>query len=319
VTPEQLQALRHSLSPFTEDGEHPPLLAAFCRFYGVDFAARPGVDYRAGTIESGPFTLAVHRWLLEGASHNLFLVHGYFDHTGLFGRLVEYGLSRRCNVVIFDLPGHGLSSGAAAAIDDFADYSRAIADVLAAVSLPDLPRWTMAQSTGCAALVDFARAHPWPFDHTVLLAPLVRPVSWMSVRIAHALLHRFTDHVPRAFTDNSSDRAFLEFVQRDPLQSRKVSVRWVGALKRWLANLSPADLGVGPVLVVQGEEDRTVDWKYNLGFIDRLFPGCQVEYLPGAGHQLANESDSLRRRYYRVIDRFVGLDARSNPGGTSSG
>jgi lysophospholipase len=167
----------------------------------------------------------------------------------------------------------------------------------------------MAQSTGCAALVDFARAHPWPFRHAVLLAPLVRPVSWMKIRIAHRLLHRFADHVPREFSDNSSDRAFLEFVQRDPLQSRKVSVRWVGALKRWLADLVPSDLGVGPTLVIQGGDDRTVDWKYNLNFIDKLFPGSRVEYLPDAGHHLANESDELRRRYYRAIDQFVGLDS----------
>lgn len=311
MTPEQLQELRLTLPPFAEAEAPLPLLLEFCRFYGIDFGDRPGVDYRAGTIPSGPFSLAVHCWRQESAGRNLLLVHGYFDHSGLFGRLVEYGLSRRCNVVIFDLPGHGLSSGDAAAIDDFADYSRAIADVLAANPLPESPLWVLAQSTGCAALVDYAHAHPWPFSHAVLLAPLVRPVSWMKIRIAHKLLHRFADHVPREFSDNSSDRAFLEFVQRDPLQSRKISMRWVGALKRWLANLAPSELGAGPVLVIQGGEDRTVDWKYNLSFIDQLFPDCRVEYLPDAGHQLANESERLRLRYYRVIDQFVGFDVPS--------
>jgi lysophospholipase len=307
MTPEQLQELRLSLSPLHGPAAPAPLLADFLRFYRIDFAGRPGVTHRVGTVLSGPFSLAVHTWLQEGASHNLFLIHGYFDHTGLFGRLVEYGLSRGCNVVIFDLPGHGLSTGEAVVIDDFADYSRAIADVLQAVDLPALPLWVMAQSTGCAALVDFARRHAWPFHRGVLLAPLVRPVSWMKVSIAHRLLYRFADHVPREFSDNSSDRDFLEFVQRDPLQSRKVSVRWVGALKRWLADLLHTDLGVGPVLVIQGGLDQTVDWKYNLDIIDKLFPDSRVEYLPGAGHQLANESDSLRQRYYRVIDEYLGL------------
>jgi len=313
MTPEQLQELRAALSPLSKAEAPSALLREFNRFYGIDFSEREGVDYRAGTVSSGTFSLAVHTWLREGASHNLLLLHGYFDHSGLFGKLVDYGLSRNCNVVIFDLPGHGLSSGDSAEIDDFADYSRAIDDVLKGVLLPDLPLWVMAQSTGCAALVHFARSHGWPFSKAVLLAPLVRPVSWLKVRVAHKLLHRFTDHIPRTFNNNSSDLEFLEFIQRDPLQSRKVSVRWVGALKRWLSDLVPSDLGVGPVLVIQGGEDQTVDWKYNLGFIDKLFPGCRVEYLPGAGHQLANESEELRQRYYRVIDQFLGLK-NSSPG-----
>ena len=33
------------------------------------------------------------------------------------------GLLHRYNVLIFDLPGHGLSSGEPAVIDDFSDYS----------------------------------------------------------------------------------------------------------------------------------------------------------------------------------------------------
>jgi lysophospholipase len=74
-----------------------------------------------------------------------------------------------------------------------------------------------------------------------------------------------------------------------------------------LADLLHTDLGVGPVLVIQGGLDQTVDWKYNLDIIDKLFPDSRVEYLPGAGHQLANESDSLRQRYYRVIDEYLGL------------
>jgi lysophospholipase len=309
LTPEDLQELRLALPAYSKAESPSPRLQEFCRFYGIDFSEPPGLDYRGGTIDSGPFKLAVHQWQQESATHNLLLIHGYFDHTGLFGKLVQYGLSRRCNVVIFDLPGHGLSSGESVVIDDFADYSLAIADVLAAVSLPALPFWVMAQSTGCAALVDFARKQPWPFDKAVLLAPLVRPVSWFKVRVAHKLLHRFTDHVPRDFNDNSSDRAFLEFVQRDPLQSSKVSVRWVGALKRWLSALSPSDLGIGPALVIQGGEDQTVDWKYNLGIIDKLFPQSRVEYLPGGGHQLANESEELRQRYYRVVDQYLGFDA----------
>jgi alpha-beta hydrolase superfamily lysophospholipase len=176
---------------------------------------------------------------------------------------------------------------------------------LSKAALPDLPLWVMGQSAGCAALVEYARNYPWPFVGAVLLAPLVRPVSWTKVRVGHMLLQHFTDSMPREFRKNSSDQEFLEFIRRDPLQSSRISLRWVKALRRWLASLPQEDLGVGPALVLQGDTDGTVDWRYNMTVIEKLFPGSQIEYLPGAGHHLANESAAHRERYLTVVDAYL--------------
>jgi lysophospholipase len=306
LTPKQLRELRQGLPAFNEAAGVTALQGELCRFYGMDFQDRlPGVEYSLGSVPSGEYTLAVHRWLQPGASSNLLLVHGYYDHSGLFAKLIEYGLMRNCNVLIFDLPGHGLSSGEPAAIDDFADYGSAIAAVLDSVPLPQLPLWVMAQSTGCAALIECARNHPWPFAATVLLAPLVRPLGWRWGRLAHSLVRPFADSIGRKFTANSSDPSFLEFLQRDPLQSRRLPLRWVTALRRWLASLPAGDLGVGPALIVQGDADRTVDWRYNVEVYRGLYPGSQLTVLPGAGHQLANESPRLRRAYLDTVDAWL--------------
>lgn len=308
MTPETLSSLRDILPAFASADPIPAELREYLRFYGVDFTyAYPAAQYRAGTVESGQYRLMLHRWLQPNARANLFIVHGYFDHSGIYGRLIEYGLSRGCNVLIFDLPGHGLSTGEPATIDDFSHYSRAMDDVLAVAQLPQLPLWAMGQSTGCAALVQFARTHSWSFDRTVLLAPLVRPANWFRVRAAHSVLKRFVDDIPRTFNENSSDSGFLDFIQRDPLQAKRVSIRWVGALKRWIASLPRGDLGVGPGLIIQGERDTTVSWRYNLKIIQQLFPGSEVHYLPEAGHQLANEAQRIRERYFSVLDRYLGI------------
>ena len=306
MTPEQLQQLRDGLPAYEQAAEPTALQQAFCQYYGIDFSAsHPGLQYRLGTVQSGEFTLAVHSWLQEGASSNLLLVHGYFDHSGLFSRLIEHGLERNCNVLIFDLPGHGLSSGEPAVIDDFADYSRAIHAVLQAVQWPPLPLWVMAQSTGCAALVEYTRHYSWPFAATVLLAPLVRPLGWRSGRLAHSVARHFVDSIGRKFIPNSSDPEFFEFLKSDPLQSLRLPVRWVTALRVWLAALPSANLAVGRALIVQGDADQTVDWRFNLEFYQILFPGSEVVMLPGAGHQLANESPGLRQCYLERVDAWI--------------
>ena len=84
-------------------------------------------------------------------------------------------------------------------------------------------------------------------------------------------------------------------------------LRWVAALKRWLNGLARRDLGVGPALIVQGERDTTVDWRYNVPFVQALFPGSQVEYLDDAGHQLANESAEIRDQYLAKVVEYLAV------------
>ena len=302
-----LQALRNALPRFGGACDLPGL-DEYLAFYGLDFRDSPaGSRYRLGRVTSGGYELAVQCWEQPDARHTLLLVHGFLDHVGLYRHLIGHALQRQCNVIAFDLPGHGLSTGEPAAIGDFCEYADAIQAVLDAVDVSPLPLQAMAQSTGGAALVAYARqCAAWPFTGTVLLAPLLRPAGWLRVRAAHALVHRFVDTVPRGFAQNSSDAEFLAFVRADPLQSRRIHVSWVGALRRWLADLPIADLGEGPALLVQGDADGTVDWRFNLPRYGQLFPGLRIELLHGAGHQLANESEALRERYLRQVDRYLG-------------
>ncbi len=304
-TAASLEALRKALPPFSPGVAASAEMDEFCRYYGLDFEQRiEGVEHSTGAVKSGGYILAVHSYVQLGATSNLLLVHGYLDHSGLFGSLIEYGLKQACNVLVFDLPGHGLSTGEPAAIDDFQDYSRAIKAVLDSAQLPGLPLWTMAQSTGCAALMEFSRMYEWPFVSTVFLAPLIRPKNWHTVLLAYFVLRPFIEGTKRGFSENSSNKEFLAFVRQDPLQSHKISIRWVGALRRWLASLIMTDLGIGPVLVLQGDADETVAWQSNMKELSKLVPQCQIVYIEGGGHHLANESERIRRDYLQKVDSF---------------
>ncbi len=306
MTRAELDVLRASLVEFGEHALPSVELRQFCRFYAIEFSAHfPEAAYRAGLVESGRFRIMLHRWLQPAARGNLLLVHGYFDHSGLYGKLIAYGLARGYNVLIFDLPGHGLSSGEPAVIDDFRAYAHALQDVLAAAALPSqLPLYTIGQSTGCAALTECARQGFWPFSGAAFLAPLLHPARWGLVQLGYRLLGAFRGSVPRTFNRNTADTDFLDFVRRDPLQAQRVPLRWIGALRRWLDSLPQGALDAGPVLLVQGREDGTVDWRYNIPAYLRLFPGSETFYLPTAGHQLANESADQRELYYAALDQW---------------
>lgn len=146
----------------------------------------------------------------------------------------------------------------------------------------------------------------------VLLAPLVRPKNWLQVRVAHQLLHRFVDHLPRKFAPNSSDGDFLKFLQTDPLQSKILPVGWIGALKQWLPNFLRRPGQSRELLILQGDNDGTVDWKYNLKRLQQMFPSAVVHMIPGAGHHLANESASIRSNYLAVVGRYLDRDGLDN-------
>ena len=73
---------------------------------------------------------------------------------------------------------------------------------------------------------------------------------------------------------------FLE--RKDPLQARRVSAIWVGALKKWLPGFEKATRIKFSPVVIQGDLDETVDWRYNLSVIRQKFADPQIHMLPGA-------------------------------------
>jgi len=214
-------------------------------------------------------------------------------------------------VLAYDLPGHGLSSGPQAVIDDFRTY-RDVLEQCLALADNHFPRpWNViAQSTGGAIVMDYLISRgdgdANPFEHVILLAPLVRPFKWSSARWLHTFIRPFARSIKRVFTINSNDPDFLDFLEnQDPLQAKRVSAVWVSALKKWLPGFEKASrIKVSPV-VIQGDMDETVDWRHNLKVIQEKFQDPQIHMLPGARHQLANEHEDFRGKIFAIIDQYL--------------
>ena len=295
-----LVPLRFDLPP---DAEH----QGYRRYYRLaDSLGRPEVTVALGSLAAGDYQLAVQGWWPAEPRGSVLMLHGYYDHMGLYGHVVDWALSRHLAVLACDLPGHGLSSGARASINDFAEYQTTLAALIAEARRLQLPRpWHLVgQSTGGAILLDYLlRGNPAAeLGETVLLAPLVRPHAWRQGLWTYRLVKPFVRALPRRFSVNSGDPAFLKFLQQDGLQPRELPAQWVGALARWIPQLEAAAPSNRTPLVIQGEQDFTVDWRHNLGVLEAKFARPEVLRLPEARHHLVNETAELRQRYFRWLD-----------------
>lgn len=304
------QALRQGLRELEFSGLSVPRSDEqdYLAFYRIDFANRiPGVVHHFGCLPAAGFDIACHYYLPPRPRGTCLVVHGYFDHVGLYGKLIEHCLRKGYAVLAWDLPGHGLSSGPQASIATFEHY----VDVLGAVLTrygPQLPAplTGIGQSTGGAVLMGWAFrqrrfAAACPFARMLLLAPLVRPADWRKVRLMHTTLKPFRRSIARRFMQNSGDDDFLVFLQEDPLQSQRLPVAWVSAMRRWVQTFideTPTDYAP---LVIQGEADTTVDWRWNLPQIRAKFPRATLRTIPGARHHLVNESSALREQVFAAL------------------
>ena len=292
--------------------------AAYKSYYGLDFEARyaelGAVNSAIGSFKSGPYDLVGQYFVPSNARprKTAFLLHGYFDHAGLYRHLIGHLLRRGIAVIVFDLPGHGLSSGATASINSFQEYSRAFVACLQIAKAKCLPSpWVvLGQSTGGAVIIEalLARSLQQEFtmQHTILLAPLLRPRHWSRSRILFSLSKLFVTSTPRKFSKNSHDEEFLEFLEsRDELQSRRLPRDWVQAMIDYINRFERAPDQEYRLHIIQGKGDGTVDWERNVPAIVAKFAGSEAHWIEEAGHHLVNESTPYREQLFDHIDRIL--------------
>ena len=298
-------------------------------YYGIDLENQlAGVQHRFGVIDSGNYRIASHLFEQDGAKGTFFVLHGYYDHVGLFGHILTFFLQQGYNVLAFDLPGHGLSSGEPATIADFSVYTQILADILKACTDRLAKPWHgYGQSTGCAILTDYLLNHELlthePLTHELLTherltgeqpeldkvifsAPLVRPWMWPLSRFQLYLARPFIKQLPRTFTDNSRDPDFLKKAHSDPLAPKVLPTQWVSAMDRWIRKIERyRQKSPYKPLIIQGTCDRTVDAKYNIAKLRQLFTDPEVLMLKDARHHLPNELEETRKKYTEWLSSYI--------------
>lgn len=295
----------------------------YLNHYKIDFSStykNKGFSHHIGSFSAAGYDLAAQVFSQDSAKGTALLMHGYYDHVGIYGSLINFCLQQGWNVFAFDLPGHGLSSGERASISSFREYDQVFCAALdrakefqLQTKSESLPLHVFGQSTGGAIIINYLLTRSIQQSDSVfasvnLLAPLVRPTGWFKAKIMHSVLRPFIQQIKRSFSLNSDDLEFLKFIsERDPLQPLSLSVSWVGALKKWVRMIeasTPVDLDIN---IVQGSNDDTVEWRHNMPLLAEKFPNRKLFMLEGGRHQLVNEAPAKREQVYQWLQQQIAL------------
>lgn len=290
-------------------------IQAYRRLYGLD---QLDAEHWQGFIQMPLFKLHVQVFKprVEQIKGTVWVLHGYLEHSGIYQPIFHELLAQGFSVLTYDLPGHGLSDGSPANIQNFDHYQHVLHAVYQRVKdAPQLqgPWLGIGQSTGGAIwmhhLLDFAEQRKNPFvQRVLLLSPLIRPAksAWWHNPVGLGIIRRIKRQVPRHFRRNNHNPEFLRFIRlKDPLQPRMIGMDWILAMSKWMLQMELRPACRIPVWLAQGAQDQTVDWRYNIEFIRRKFRLQTLLMLEEGSHQLINERADIRAALTGLIPAFL--------------
>lgn len=277
----------------------------YLSFYGIDETNLS--NYKRVKLTKRSIETTIHVFEPSKINKTVLLIHGYFDHTGSLKNLINFFLAKDWRVISYDLQGHGLSTGNRGEIKDFQEYVQMFQSVLVFCEEQGVfPNSVVAHSTGAAICTDFLlEKSQSPFEKVIYLAPLVRTSNWQFIITGAKIIPFFIRKLTRRFRTNSGDKEYLKFVRNDPLQSKFISIPWVLALINWDKKIKQRGPSTTDLLVIQGTDDATVDWKYNLPFLKKKFPSSKLVIIDDGKHQLANDCIKIRKVIFNLIEANI--------------
>lgn len=266
----------------------------------------PDVTHTTDIIKIDQYSIMVHSFHNKNANDTVILTHGYYDHVGILKNLIKVLLESGYSVITYDQPGHGLSSGARATIDNFNDYTTVLTEINTLFS-PNDNVHIIGHSTGCSAIIKGLLDNNLNnISKIVLVSPLIRSNHWYVSKAGNNVLGLFTQEIPRLFRKNSSDTTYLKFIKnKDTLQYKKLPLEWFKSLDSWNKEILEMPESQQKIFVIQGDKDTTVDWKYNINFINEKFPNSKVTYINNGKHQLYNERDKIKETVFNSIISYL--------------
>ncbi len=232
----------------------------------------------------------------------LLFIHGFGEHSGRYGHVLDHFFARGYDVAAFDYRGHGRAQGRRGHIGSFREY---FDDVDAFI------RWAMARTTGDRRLYlvghslggliasAYVLEQPEGIDGVILSSPflgLKLKVPTIKVFAGHALSRLVPTFsmpagVPTEYlsTDPEVGRAY----QADPLIGTVATARWFTEAMTWQENvLRKASAIRVPMLLLQAGDDRIANPDTAQAFLAAVGSADkELIWYDGLYHELFNERD----------------------------
>lgn len=237
---------------------------------------------------------------ISDAKANIIFLHGYTEHIGRYGWMIEQMNQAGINVFAYDHRGYGKSDGTRAYINRFSQYTEDLGVYLNQLKKPELPTFLMGHSMGSLIGVGYLVNH---LEHQFAgfisssgalkidenISPFLRKISGIMSKIAPHLktikldpnaLSRDPKEVVKYFTDpavyHGGTKARLGFEMLEAMKSAQNNFHKINI----------------PVLILHGTEDKLADplgsqWMYDkVSSTDK-----KLEYFEGFYHEIMNEPE----------------------------
>jgi len=242
-------------------------------------------------------------FLLDSNLETVVLSHGYLDHAGFNRPLVNVLLSNSYNVIVFDQPGHGLSSGARSGIDSFSTYQQVISQTINHFK-PQLNNTihVIGHSTGNVGIMDLITNNQTQWDgETIMLSPLIRSKMWRISKFFFKVGGGLFNKIPRKFRNNSHNKKFKKWLRKEPFVINKLSKTWINAHHNWEESIQNNPISQFKLTIIQGQDDIIVDYKYNQEYLNKHFPNLRLIKIKKANHHLINETEHIQTQVFQFI------------------
>lgn len=280
------------------------------------------MEHFDGTFRgNGGMELYFQGWCPQGTPRaTLAIIHGFGEHSGRYGNVVNWFVPRRYAAYAFDVRGNGRSPGPRGYVGRFEEYRgdlRAFLD-LVRERQPEGPLFLLGHSQGGLMVLNYVLHDPSGLNAVVASAPalgrlpvspfllvLARALSrvWPTLRMATGL------DVTALSRDESVVRAYVADPLVHNMGTPRLGTELMAAIEWTQAHA--ADLSL-PCLIVHGTGDRICPREASQAFFERCtFPDKQLITYEGGYHELFNDLDKERV----LADVQAWLERHLEPGG----
>lgn len=257
-------------------------------------------DYDEHFFDAGDgLRLFFRRWFVAGAKGLVAIVHGFAEHSGRYGHVVDFLCEAGWSVATFDCRGHGQSGGRRAHIDHYQEYlddTNSFLDEVKRAGYAGVPI-LLGHSQGGLIGASFVRMLPGAVSGLVLSSPflgLAMKVPAAKVAVGKLVSKIFPTLSLKTGLDPawlSHDQDVVEKYAADPLVSNIATARWFTEIQQAQAAALQQAGGIScPLLMLLAGDDRVASAPASRNLFEGAGSADKIlhEY-PDYYHEVLNE------------------------------